>query len=234
MAITAMTAIEERWERLASRERRLITMLGATFAVCLGVWAAFRISDGLGVLETANAASREAIESVLQHQADLAAGKAKAPTQAVIGDETVALASYVDAIADELGVSLPETSPRTGPVKGKFQEKTIDVTVRNVTLDQLATMLQQVETRSPGVVTQRLKVTPYARQQDHMDVELTIATWERVKSEKSQKKDAAEANSDEAAGKDGKDGKAPGRDGGGGTAEEKTKTKATPAGEVTP
>lgn len=190
-----------RWEQMAPREKRLVSLLGLTFVLCIFGFIGFQIQEGLKNLETRNARTRAALASIDQHRDELSAGKVRGADPDVlattIGDEPVSLATYLEKIANDVGLSLPETTESTKPSKtGKFQEHTIDVTLRNITIDQLAMFLKRVETDQPGVVTQHLNVKPYRSDHVHMDVELTIATFEKNKAKKDDSKGSKEKAKD--------------------------------------
>ena len=105
---------------------------------------------------------------------------ARADTSVVaqIGREAPPLASYLESIANDVGVTIPESNERPATNKGKFQEKTVEIALRGVSIEKLAEFLKQIETRSPIVVTQRLHVKTRFNQQDMLDVELTVATYQ--------------------------------------------------------
>jgi hypothetical protein len=170
---------------MAPRERRLVGLFGLTLVVCIFGMVGLQIASGLSALSAKNAATRAALHKLDEHAADLAAAKVGAEDKAaVIGDQAPPLASYLEGIANELGMQIPESTERPAVVKGKYRELSIDVKLRGVSLDQLSQFLKRVETRQPAVVTQRLWVKPYTSAHDKLDVELTIATWEKAKADK--------------------------------------------------
>jgi hypothetical protein len=178
----AFEQLRERWELMAPRERRLVSAFGITLVVCLFGFVGLQIKDGLDAIADKNAATREALRKIDRHVVEQASAKPdsgeRPPT---IPDQATPLASYVEGIANELGMSIPESTERTPVVKGKYRELAVDVKLRGVSLEQLAQFLKRVETRQPAVVTQRLFVRPYVSAHEKLDVELTIATWEKAK-----------------------------------------------------
>jgi type II secretory pathway component PulM len=172
--------LKDRWEQAAPRERRLALLLGVSLLIALFGYIGFQISDGLDKMAKENARTRAAIASLEKHADELMSGKGKSAS--AIADAPVSLATYLETIGHDVGVELPETTESSHPAKSpKFTEHTIDVTLRNITIDQLAQFLKRVETDQPSVVTQHLNVKPYRSDHVHMDVELTIATYEKNK-----------------------------------------------------
>lgn len=174
--------LKNRWERLAPRERRLLQLLGLTAIACVFGFVGFQVNDGLREIERRNDDVREALRTIELHRDSYEQSRAQ-DTAALIGPEAPPLATYLDQLAQETGFPIPEATERPPVTKGKFVERSIDLKLRGLTVQQLADFLQKVETRSPTVVTQRLYVKTYFNQHDKLDVELTVATWERAKKE---------------------------------------------------
>lgn len=195
----AFERLKDRWENMAPREKRLASLLGVATVIALFGYIGFQISDGLKQMAKRNERTRDAIAALEKHADDLMNGKVK--TGSVVSDAPVSLATYLEKIGNDVGVPLPETTESSHPAKSpKFTEHTIDVTLRNITIDQLAQFLRRVETDEPSVVTQHLNVKPYRSDHVHMDVELTIATYELNKP----KNEAGKGSKDKDTSKDGK------------------------------
>jgi Tfp pilus assembly protein PilO len=177
----ALDRLQNRWEALEPRERRLVALLGLTFVVCVFGYVGFTITDGLAELGRKNEQARSDLRLIAERHDDLLEAKFRQQGE---GDpfraEAPPLATYLEEIAKEVGVQIPESSERPPSTKGRFQERTIDVKLRGLTVDQLAQFLRRVETRSLQVVTQRVYVRTTFSQKDKMDVELTVAAFERT------------------------------------------------------
>ena len=182
--------LSDRWERTSVRERRLVVLLGLTGVLCAFGYVGFLISDGLSSIAEKNSKVRAALRTLDENRDEFLAQKSHpVDSAAVIGDEAPALATYLEAIANEVGVQIPESQERPPTAKGKFHERAIELKLRGVKLEQLAQFLKLVETRSATVVTQRLFVKPQFSDHEKMDVELTIATFERAKAAREGQKD---------------------------------------------
>jgi general secretion pathway protein M len=177
--------LRERWEQMAPRERRLVTALGVTAVVCVFAFVGLQIKDGLDAIGEKNASTREALRKLDRYALTQAEGKADESQQAaVIGDAATPLASYTEGIANELGLTIPESTERPAVVKGKYRELALDVKLRGVSLEQLAQFMKRIETRQPAVVTTRVFVRPYVSAHEKLDAELTVVTWEKAKVDK--------------------------------------------------
>jgi hypothetical protein len=181
-----MFGLMDYWERMAPRERRLVTLLGIVVLVGLFVIIGVQIKRGLSSLEDQNAATLEALELLEKKQAQDAEPKTIEQMAAEsIGETSPPLGSYLEDISKSVEITVRQATARPpGPPKGGFIEKAVDIELRGITLDQLARFLKQVETRSPGVVTQRMYVKPYIGDRVRLDADLTISVFERVKKEK--------------------------------------------------
>lgn len=187
--------LKNRWQRLAPRERRFFQALGLTAVLCVFGFVGLQISDGLHALETRNAEVREALQTIVK-QRDAYEQSRTSGALAQIGDQAPPLATYLDQIAQETGFSIVESSERPPAPKGQFQERSIDLKLRGVTIQQLADFLQKVETRSQTIVTQRIFVSTYFGQHEKLDVELTVATYERAKKETKAREGEGEGGSE--------------------------------------
>ena len=183
----AMERARARWERLAPRERRLVVLVGLTTLACVFGLLIMQVQDGLAAIRAKNAETQAALHTLTQNRAEILAHRsAPGDAAATIGDEAPRLATYLETIANEVGIQIPESTERPPTTKGKFLERTVEVKLRGLSVEQLANFLAKVETQSPIVVTQRLFVKRSSFSQDgKLDaVELTVGTYERARKDK--------------------------------------------------
>jgi type II secretory pathway component PulM len=192
--------IREWWERITPRERKLALLLAASAIVTVFVLVGLKISDGLADMRDHNAAMHDALRNLAEHRDVLEEAKTKATTAVEqIDNEAEPLATYLESIEGEVGVKISNVTSEKVVDKGsKFREKSVQVTLYDVTLEKLATFLERIETKSQIVVTQRLFVKRSSSVKERLDrVELTVATYERkgggkVTDKKEDKKEDAE------------------------------------------
>lgn len=174
--------LREYFERMAPRERRLVGILGVVLLVAVFAVIGLQIKRGLMNLEESNANTRDALDRLAERAAMQGVQRSPAELAAEsIGETSPPLGSYLEEIAKPLEITIREASERPVQNKNGFVEKSVDVKIYGVTLSQLARFLKQVETRQPGVVTQRIYIKPYIAQREKLDVELTISAFERAK-----------------------------------------------------
>ena len=180
-------------ERLGPRERRLAGWLGVVFVVVGLGYVGMLINDGLSNLEKQNSNTRLLLASLAERRDQLTTDKSKeGQVAAMIGDEAPALGTYVEKIAGENGIQIRQQSEKPVATKGRFRELANEITLYDISVEQLAKLLHGLETTNPTVVTQRLDIKRSIMQKEKLDrVVITVATYERVKAPKD--KAAAEA-----------------------------------------
>jgi hypothetical protein len=176
----AFEALKERWERMEARERRLVSLLGVTFVVCIFGFVGMQIWRGLSAREERNATARNALHLIEMRLADPAAAAASDSADQLIGDTAVSLGSYLEDIAKENQMTIPEQVDKPAIQHGKYTELQMQISLRGVTLDQVAKFLKAVETRQPAVVTRTLRIKPYVSAHEKLDVDLVIATFQKA------------------------------------------------------
>jgi hypothetical protein len=173
--------LRDSWERLGARERRLLSLLGVVTVVCGVLYVAFMIQEGLSNLESHNDDARTVLATLDSRRDELVEAKSKQnEVVAVIGEEPTALPTYLEKIAGEIGVQIKQQTDKPTVTKGKFHEHSTEITLYDVTLDQLARFLRGIETASPVVVTTKLIVKRSNLQKEKMDrVQIIVATYSR-------------------------------------------------------
>jgi hypothetical protein len=195
--------IREWWESKTLRERRLVALLGFAAGVTLLGWIGFQIYDGLGELEDQNEARQALLHSLSEHRDELIAQRGGGGSAVDhIGDQAEALPTYLESIETKVGdVKINNVTSEKENKKGKFLEKSVQVTLVNVTLDQVARFLERLESDSKIVVTQRLFLKRSSSDKEKLDrVEITVATYERLQKTGAGAKVAKEASADETEG----------------------------------
>jgi hypothetical protein len=176
--------LRDSYERLGPRERRLASWLGIVVVVCGLAYVGFLINDGLTNLEKDNANVRLLLAS-LEERRDTLVDDAGKKVVALIPEEAPALGSYIEKIASESQVPIKATNDRPVATKGKFRELSSEVTMYDITVDQLAKFLHGLETTNAAVVTQKIDVRRSAMTKEKLDrAVVTVATYERGKSAK--------------------------------------------------
>lgn len=193
--VDKLNDLRARWERLSDRERVMVGGLGVAFVVTLLVGTAWSIASGLSDLEEENLAMRQALKDIDQHRDAYQRAKAKtAQLEVRMGRGGIQLQGFLESSAKEAGVEIAETNERPPqPVGKKYVERTVDLRLRKVQLDDLAMFLRKVETGPNLVVVSSLNVR--SRDDKHLDleVEMSVSTYEHAPEPKPGKKDSKDA-----------------------------------------
>jgi Tfp pilus assembly protein PilO len=173
--------IRDWWERRELREQRLVMLLLAAVVVTGLGYAGFLVSDGLSELGNGNDEIRTALHTLSDRREDILEARTRGP-EVQIGEEPTPLATYLEKIGSEAGVTIKAQSEKPAVTKGKYHELALQITLNDITLDQLVNFLKKMETQSATVVTQRLYAKRSLLAKEKMDrVEVTVVTWARPK-----------------------------------------------------
>jgi type II secretory pathway component PulM len=187
-----MQRLRDRWERLSSRERTMVSAMGVTFILMVTFIVGFFITDGLSTFEEKNRDMRQALRDLDTHRQSYLAAKNKLQQlEARIGKNPIQLGGYLEQAAKESGVEIPESNERQPTPAGKqYVEKSIDLRLRAVKLEALGKFLKRVETGPNLVVVSALNVRTRDDKHQDLDVEMTISTYEHAPPPKESKKGA--------------------------------------------
>jgi len=177
------------WNRMAVRERKLISILAGAVGLLALLLTGYLIVDSLQEISNSNEDAREALAAIASHRDDYLDAKARMVSQeARIGVEPPQLAADLEAAGKEAGIQIPETVDRPPAPAGKrYMEHSLDVKLLKVGLKELATFLSKVETNPRLIVVTRLQIRRSFGEGDKMDVELTATAYERLKDDKKKK-----------------------------------------------
>ena len=174
--------LSERWERLSPRERTLLTALAATFVVMVTLILGFVVTDSISTIEGQNADARQALIDLETQREPYLRAKAKASAMELrMGKTPVQLQGFLEQVAKDAGVEIPESNDLTPQPAGKqFLERSVSIRLKQVTLDSLAKFLKGVEGGPNLVVVTALRVTTRDEKHENLEVEMTVTTYERV------------------------------------------------------
>ncbi len=180
--MASLTNLPQLFARLSEREKRLVLITSVVAVVLIGF---------LGVTAV-NAAVESRGKRVAMRQDELAqldvlrdryrdAEDAEKKSAGQIRSNTQSLFSVVQKAATEVGLPVPDLQERRTPVKDStdIQEVSVDVNVKEISVDKLTTLLEKIEgKRSDGVVkVTKLKVKTRFDNPELLEVSLTVSTW---------------------------------------------------------
>lgn len=169
-------SVRDRWEGISPRERKMVVLLGVSFAVIIVLYLALSIRDGLSALETRNARMRRALVVLTDLKAR---GDVQTPDDpaAAIGVEAVKLESYLTRAAEKVGLTIPQYNPRPVVNKNGFVTHAGQVELRDLTIAQVKALLEAIETDSKVVVTTSVALSRNFRDKEKLDLKLEVATY---------------------------------------------------------
>ena len=177
----ALEILRDKWEHMEVRERKLLSLLGATGVFCVFAFIAMTIGDGLDAIDQANQERRDALDN-LQVLRIQKASVVKGP-KVKIGKEAPSLSTYLEGIATEVGVSVPNYQPQPTQPQGKYEKISMNMDLREVTLLELAEFMEKVETNNKTVVITNLKIEKSRRDQEKLrKASMTVSTYRKAPS----------------------------------------------------
>jgi general secretion pathway protein M len=174
-------SIADRIDRLDARERQLLGVLVAVFLgivvllVPLGVTAlvSSRRSEN-EELKQAVAAIQENRELVRKHNEE------REVVLARYAQTAPPLAGFLDKLAKDSGLEIPESQDRAPVPHGKkFEERSTKIVLRKVGMLNLVKFMERIEQSGHPVMISRLNIRKRGTEQDAYDVEMFVSSYVR-------------------------------------------------------
>ena len=189
--------IGERFAQLEPRERRLAMVLFAVFAVFVVFGIPVLITQAVGSKRDDNVALQDAIRKIREGRAQYAARSAN--QDAVVeryAKTTPALAGFLDRLAKQNKVDIPESQDQATVPHGKlYEERSTRITLRKVGMLPLAKFMEAIERSGYPVKISKLNVRRSGSVPDQYDVSMTVSAFDRKEPE--QKPSGDEAKGEE-------------------------------------
>lgn len=170
------------WERMAPRERRLVTGLAIGILAVVTGLVVFLVFSSISDLEEGNADIREALDAITKHRDEYLEAKTRAQAQEQrLGSDPPQLVADIEAAAREETVQIAESNERPPLATGKrWLEHDVDLKVRGVDLQALSKFMRRVETGARPIFFTRLALKRRFSEADKLDAEITATAFERV------------------------------------------------------
>lgn len=180
-------ALRDRFERLSQRERTMVTALGITFVVFITLVVGFLIADRVSSMDERNADMRQALKDIeTQRDSYLKAKSKTSQLETRIGHQPVQLSGFLEQCAKDAGVQIPESNEQPAVAAGKnYIQRSIDLRLKAVRLEQLAAFLRRIETGPNLVMVTALSVRARDDKHEELDVEMTVSAYEHAPKDKS-------------------------------------------------
>jgi hypothetical protein len=180
-----MTALRERFARLAPRERMILTV-GGMAGIGLMVWALAVDPAFTAAREARLAAERkeQAADELTQILADYQRQNARIGAAAAQGTATkdFSLLSFLEGLSAQAQVkgNIDYMRPTTSDRPGGIREYAVEIKVSNVRLAATVSLLSAVERSEYALRIKRLHMTRRFADPDLMDLTFTVARYEEV------------------------------------------------------
>ena len=168
--------------RMSERERRLVMLTVAVATTLLLIGGITLVSAALDKRQKLVATRREEIaqlDTLREKYQEAVAAETR--SQQRIKSNTSSLFSLMQKSAGEVGLSLTDLNERRLPVKdaADLNEVTVDVTLKEISVDKLDTLLEKIEgKRSDGIVkVTKLKVKTRFDNPEMLETTMTVSTW---------------------------------------------------------
>lgn len=172
----------QQFARMSEREKRLVVITGVV-AVALIVAASVTLMGSvLDKRQKRVSMRRDEIATLTAQRAQYQdAVQTEERSKRRITGNSASLFSLLQKAAADVGLSLNDLNERRNPVKDapEITEVTVDVNLKEITVDKLDTLLEKIEgKRADGVVkVTKMKVKTRFDNPDLLEATMTVSTW---------------------------------------------------------
>jgi general secretion pathway protein M len=174
-------SLAERIDRLDARERQL---LGVMFAVFIGI-VVLLVPLGVTALVSSRSSENEELKqavAAIQENRELVR-KHNEEREVVLARYAQAappLAGFLDKLAKDSGIEIPESQDRAPVPHGKkFEERSTKIMLRKVGMLNLVKFMERIEQSGHPVMISRLNIRKRGTEQDAYDVEMFVSAFVR-------------------------------------------------------
>jgi general secretion pathway protein M len=186
--------LQERFDNLAERERKLLLIFFGVLGVMLLFLLPLLIRMGVSEQSERNDRIREVISMIEDERLTL--NRRNAEVNRIEGRyrrQTPALAGFLAKKADDVGVEIPETQDRSTVPRGKtFKERASRIRLSKVGMLELSNFMNSITNSGYPVSISRLDIKKRGGKPDTYDVEMDVSAYDKEeKKEKKSKKGSA-------------------------------------------
>lgn len=168
--------------KMSDRERRLVALTVAIALVFAVAGLSWMIAGSISRREKGIAIRKDEIAQLesLRSDYEQATARQKAAEARIKTATTTSLFTLMQKAAQEVGLALSDLNERRVPVKDSdLTEVNVDVTLKEISIDKLVTLLEKIEGKTSGGVVKvsKLKVKTRLDNPDMLEVSLTVSTW---------------------------------------------------------
>lgn len=176
------SALGAAFTKMSDRERKLVVLTVVIAALLLVAGLGWSISGAITKREKGIAVRTEEIGQLeaLRGEYEAATARQKAAENRIKSAAATSLFTLMQKSAAEVGLSLADLNERRLPVKDSdLTVVTVDVNLKEISIDKLTTLLEKIEGRTAAGVVKvtKLKVKTRMDNPDMLEVALTVSTW---------------------------------------------------------
>jgi len=176
--------LQDRFESLEPRERRLVFILLAMFAVMLFLTLPVGVS---ALLSDENETRTKLIEAIERIETDgEVIRERQAAREALLeryGSPAPALAGFLAKAASASALTIPETKDQSPIAHGKrYEERSTSISLRKVGLLSLVKLMERVAGGTEPISITKLNVRKRGTEPDSYDVQMTVSAYHRLQS----------------------------------------------------
>ena len=176
------TRLGQALAKMTDRERKLVFLTAGVAVVLVVVVVGWLIGGAIEAREKRITIRKDEIAQVeaLRVDYDAAVSRQKAAENRIRTAASTSLFSLLQKSAADVGLSLTDLQERRIPVKdSELTEVTVDVNLKEISVDKLVTLLEKIEGRSSGGVIKvtKLKVKTRFDNPEILEAALTVSTW---------------------------------------------------------
>jgi general secretion pathway protein M len=176
-----MSLLGERFDKLDPRERRLVVALLGVMGAFVVLLLPVLLITTMSSKRSENQEVRDLILTIRESSEKLAERRAKHDALlAKYAKPAPPLAGYIESVAVEHGITVPESLDRPEMPHGKrYTERMAVVKLHKVGMLAVAKTLEQIETSGHPMTISRLSIKPRAAEPDSYEVELGVSAFDR-------------------------------------------------------
>jgi len=178
----SQSALSGALAKMTDRERRLVYLTAVVAIVLAIVGVGWLISGAIDKRERNIKIRKEEIAQLetLRGEYEAATTRQKAAEARIKQSAATSLFTLMQKAAAEVGLPLSDLNERRLPVKDSdLSEVTVDVTLKDLSMDKLVALLEKIEGRTTGGVVKvsKLKVKTRFDNPELLEATLTVSTW---------------------------------------------------------
>lgn len=172
--------LEAIWTGFNDREKKLVGLMAAVFAVCLVVVPMYLLNQAIASLEHDNEAIVQVIDDIQAAGPRLAAREAAVrAAEARYNTQAPALASLVEAQSGEHSVTVNAVTNQPEVQEGPFRRRHVRASFPGTGLRAAVKLMNALEASPYPIGLERIHVDHFAPGEDRYNVELGVITYDR-------------------------------------------------------